>query len=533
MGQGCRLRPMRFPGARALALLLSVSMPHEVRAQWTELVAGTEASRYLHAAQLTGLWGGEATGLRPYGPAVIDRWKRDSVARHPWASRFNRRTRWISILRPQLQGTYARGDFPWIQDDGPVWQGLGATTTASAGIALRIGPLSARLEPVVFRSGNQPFPLLGDTARRPSPFLDALRPYGIDLPQRFGRGTYQRVDAGQSEIRLDLKGLAVGVSTGTRMWGPGLRHGMLLSEQAPGIPHLFLGTSRAWRSPLGRLSGLLFYGKGTPSGFQPPIDTADRLISGAIAIWRPPTSEAFEFGVGRLYHKFWTGSELSARTFTAPFGSFFTDRQTYAAGEADNQLLTVFARLRSPEDGFEVYGEFGRNDRGYDARDIVLEPDHNSAWLIGFAKASRVAQPTFWLVRGDLVNGRIGSISRLNRAQAFFYEHYPITTGHTQRGQLLGSPLLERTGGAELAVDRYMRSGRIGLLLTSRAMPTEAFEGELSSRVRTQWAVETSLLRFVGRSDVLLRGGYILDVNRWPGLNGRASYLSLSTRVGL
>jgi hypothetical protein len=49
---------------------------------------------------------------------------------------------------------------------------------------------------------------------------------------------------------------------------------------------------------------------------------------------------------------------------------------------------------------------------------------------------------------------------------------------------------------------------------------------------RTQWALEGSAVRLVGRTDITVRGGYVLDMNRTPGRDAHATYLSVGTRWG-
>jgi hypothetical protein len=514
-------------------LLSTVLIPAPLHAQWAELTSGTEASQYLYAMQLRGWWSGESSALRPFTLGATRRWMRDSVPVHPWQSRFTTTPRRVELLRPAVMVTYAAGDFPWSYNDGAEWRGLGLTTTGTVGVSMHMGPLSLRLEPVFFHSQNRDFVLDGGTSRGVNPFVDAARPRFIDLPQQFGRRPYARLDPGQSELRLDLGPFTAGLSTMNRSWGPGLRHSLLFTGNAPGIPHLFVGTSDAWRTPIGRLSGQVYYGKASPSGFEPVSPGRYRLVTGLVGSWQPRSGRGFEIGAARLYHKFWPADGFSAKTLTAPFGSFFTDVQIYFGGEADNQLLSAFTRWRSEAQSFEVYAEFGRNDRSLDVRDVLVEPEHNSAWIAGFAKRLDRQDDAFWLIRGDVANGRIGSISRLNRPQAFFYEHAPVTQGHTQRGQLLGTSLLERTGGLELSVDRYGQGGRFGVMLTSRAMPDGSGEGQVRAIARTQWALESTGVRFIGNHEISVRAGYVLDVNRQPTRDARSAYLSVGSRWSL
>lgn len=521
---------------RALAGFLfwtGCAMP--LSAQWGELTIGAEAEQYLRAMQLRGVWGGEASAIRPYGPQPVRRWMRDSLSLHPWSARFRADSGMVHrvhLLRPMVMVNGTFGDFPWGFNDGALWQGMGLTTAASVGVSAHWRWISLRVEPLFFRAQNGNFTLAGDTTRGINAFVDQQRPGSIDLPQRFGRTPYQRVDPGQSELRFDIGPFAAGVSTMPQVWGPGMRHALFLTGTGPGIPHLFLGTSRAWRTPAGRLSGKLLYGKAKPSGFEPSVAVRDRLVSGLVASWQPPSGRRVEIGVARFYHHFWPEGGFRLKYLSLPFGSLFKDVQIYEGGPADNQLASVFFRWRAEDDGFEVYGEFGRTDRSIDARDVALEPEHNAAWLAGFSRLFGLSASSFWLVRGDVANGRIGSITRLSRGQSTIYDHSPITQGHTVRGQLLGTYLLERTGGLEVSVDRYARWGRVGGVLTQRAMPEDLSEGVRAAAARSQWAVEGSATRFVGKHDLFMRAGLVLDVNRRPGTDATAKFLALGVRMG-
>ena len=317
-----------------------------------------------------------------------------------------------------------------------------------------------------------------------------------------------------------------------QFWGPGIAHSLILTANAPGIPRLFVGTSRAIVTPIGRINAQLLYGKLTPSGYEPTVAKRDRFGSGLVASWQPPSGRGFELGLIRFYHRFWPDGGLRVADLTVPFGSFFNDLQVYRGGPADNQLVSVFARLRGEESGFEVFGEFGRTDRAIDVRDLSLEPEQNSAWTIGAAKSMQDARGVLYLIRAEYANGRISSIQRLARGQATFYEHSPITQGHTQQGQLLGTPLLERTGGLEIGIDRWAPWGRAGVTLIQRAMPSDLSESVSVQTARSQWYTEANAVRFVGRNEVFARTGVVLDLNRRPGSDEKNIYLQLGARYG-
>jgi len=136
------------------------------------------------------------------------------------------------------------------------------------------------------------------------------------------------------------------------------------------------------------------------------------------------------------------------------------------------------------------------------------------------------------MLRSELVNGRITELQGIGRGQATFYEHAPIAQGHTERGQLLGSFLLERAGGVELAVNRWTPQGRSGLSVMYRAMPGDLSGVVQGETARSQWYAEASAVRFVGSHEIFARAGVVFDLNRTSNRDARNTYLNLGLRLG-
>jgi len=125
------------------------------------------------------------------------------------------------------------------------------------------------------------------------------------------------------------------------------------------------------RTPVGRLSARAVYGKLSQSNEAPDSPDRDRFGSGLIASWQPPSGKGFEFGFARFYHREWGVHGRALGDLTVPLGSFFNDAGLSSGGVADNQLAALFMRWSAEDDGFEVFGEFGRNDRSADTRDLT------------------------------------------------------------------------------------------------------------------------------------------------------------------
>jgi hypothetical protein len=127
----------------------------------------------------------------------------------------------------------------------------------------------------------------------------------------------------------------------------------------------------------------------------------------------------------------------------------------------DNQLASLFARWAFPARGVEANLEVFREDHNWDFRDFAEEPENNSAILasvraITHRSASRLAVLTFEYFDGD-----IRPIAQV-RAQGYLYSHGYLRQGHTERGQLLGTPIgVGAIAGARVAWERFTSTGSL------------------------------------------------------------------------
>lgn len=495
---------------------------------WPEYVNGSEWDRYLRALAVRDTARADGWTVRTFAPHETAARARMMPAAHPWAMRLGAAASSprLTLLRPSLSATYNSG-FAWGTNDGAVWQGRGATTWATAGATARWRGTYGRLAPVVAWTSN------GGYALRPPAGPD---PYGatvtgIDLPQRFGDAPRGTIDPGESFVGVAIGPFDAALSTAHVGWGPGIAHPMLLGTNAAGFPHLRIGTSRPIGTPIGRFATQLLYARLAQSDFAEPSRFSSRRGAGIIVGWQP--TRDLEVGVARFYLRPATGP-FGLDDLTAPFGSTFYNPDTTNEIVVDNQMASVFARARLPRAGMEIFGEFVKNDRAKDFRDLALEPEHNGAWLLGVLHATR-PDPTagFWATRLEIVNARPSRIQALGRGQALLYAHSRLVQGHTQRGQLLGTPLAEQSGGAEFAVDRWTRRGRMGVAIVERQLPDDTGLGMAPGAERSQWDFGADVTLFVGRADVRLQTGYVHDFNRLPGKDAGNLYVRVGWRAAL
>jgi len=506
------LLALLVPGAPCVAAAQTASR------SWAEMTAGSELESYLRALQVA--------GKAPAYPVSVRGWsavERDSIvpraSEHPWIARFRTPARGggvrAALIRPELELVENTG-FPYGADDGAVWAGKGLTIAVSGGFELRAGALSVVVDPVFFRAENAAFALEPVPATvRGAPYNEPVTPGTIDLPQRFGPGAYQRFDPGQSTVRLDLFGFAIGATTASESWGPAITSPVILGNNAAGFPRLFAGTARPLNVGIGRVHGRWFAGQLGQSDWS-PTDTAGgkRLAAGIVVVFQPRGLENVELGISRFFHRFWPKDGVRASDFFIPFEGFLKqglrnkDDPSAPGGTPDNQLASFFARVALPGSGVEIYGEYGREDHSWNIRDLAGEPDHISAYTLGVMRAwTDASAGVLTTMRAEVTNARVTAIAR-GRGEGLLYEHSPLVQGHTQYGQLLGSPAVRGGSGATLAFDRWSSAGRVSVSFTRTGRAGEA-EGGLGRGATS--ALTLDLLRFRGRLDFTARLGAVFQ----------------------
>lgn len=447
------------------------------------ITAGGEMDNYLRYLQSLGKVPVTSWSLRQFSPRTVDTLvTADSM--HPWA-----RSRMFASVRqragasvlPVVASARFNSAYPFGSNDGPVWAGRGATVALQGGFAWRRGALTVVADPMVFAAQNTSFRLQYNGFTDQRRFEDRDFVGNVDRPQRFGDRAYARFDPGESTVRLDAFGVGVGITTAEQTWGPATTFPVVLGNNAPGIPHVFVGTNHPTSIHIGRVQAQVVYGFEQQSSWSPvtgPSTYTDathagrtRFMSGIVGTFSPGAIPGLEIGALRFFHQAWFGN-LTASEIKAPFEGLVKSSLPTAnvPGIDDrdalkNQLASVFMRWVLPHSGFEVYGEYGHEDHNYDLRDLIEEPDHSRIAMVGMRKAFPHADGTFSALRAELFDGYAPTLER-HRGQGLIYVHNPLRQGHTQDGQLLGANAgVGAPGGQTLAYDSYTAHGRTTLYI--------------------------------------------------------------------
>jgi hypothetical protein len=209
-------------------------------------------------------------------------------------------------------------------------------------------------------------------------------------------------------------------------------------------------------------------------------------------------------------------------------------RQLSGPSANSNQLAEVFARFAPPGRGFEIYGEFGREDWVADVRDALLEPDHDAAYTVGFARAWVAADSQkITILRGEVLNSRISHLKQ-GKDQSPWYIHVEQANGHTERGQVLGSAGAFGGGASNVAVDRYTPAGRTTIrwdrIVRATFLPFPV-ELPVSSRTDVLHAIGVERARFIGRGELTATGTFVKEFNRYFASDARNVNVSVSYRL--
>ncbi len=488
---------------------------------WTAASVGSEEENYLRVLQVAGIARQRPWSVRPFGPGELRGLVTSGVS-HPWAARITADTQRATPLRARFAslggsaGIAVNTTTPFSMNDGAIWTGRGPTAYARYGAMADWQPatwatLSVRAEPMAFWASNLRVGIVPNGAPGALRFGDALEPTVIDEPQRFGTRPYARFDPGQSTVRLDVLGAAIGFSTANQWWGPTLIDPQILGDNASGFPHLFVGTSRPTNIGFGTLHFRLEAGRLAQSAYSPmPADSAYRSAAGGTAVLTINGVPGLEIGGSRFFHDRWDGASSALSRIKEPLGQFFGSSYTV---QNSNQLASVFGRWVLAPAHVEVWGEYMRNDAAANSRDLVVEPDHDAGFTVGTRRVWQRRDGAIAALRVEWLNDQITHLDRV-RVQVRPYQHFPIRQGHTEVGQVLGSAGAQGGSSTTIGYDRYLRDGRWTVEAARRVVQSSLAEGSPERQWDVLYYMRAERLRFGKHADLFTGVSLMPELNR-------------------
>ncbi|MDB5111718.1 MAG: hypothetical protein JWR67_2832 [Mucilaginibacter sp.] len=425
-------------------------------------VGTTAIEDYYRRAQLLGAADTNVSfTVRPVFPDLIN--KRTTVFYPDSSERrynlMNAKSSWqsddkklkISLLPLNLQ-TQFNSAYPYGWNDGAMIPAKGLQTLISAGVFAQFGPLTIQLRPEFVSAQNSN--LTFDPKAYDVIFARYYDIYNnIDLPVRFGTSSYTRAYWGQSSIRLNYKSLSFGLSTENLWWGPGIQSSLLMSNTAPGFPHLTLNTLRPLKTPIGSFEGQIIAGGLRNSGFPPlepdhyyfgtdlyvPKPNNWRYLAGIVITWQPKWVPGLFLGYDKTSQTY--GKDLSGLKDYLPL--FSPVKKTSAPDNSLNQpdqLSAVFMRWLWTQEHAEIYFEWGQYNNTQDLMQTLLAPNNSRAYIFGVRKLLpfKKSDNENILIGVEVTQLQENSISNIKNGTEW-YVSQSIRQGYTNYGQELGA----------------------------------------------------------------------------------------------
>lgn len=445
---------------------------------------------------------------------------------HPWSARMPQLSGGIWGLTPLGARITENSAFPSGQNDGLMWQGKGVSSLWEGGVHWRRGRFEVTLRPQYAWSSNASFELAPVLAPAHSKYANAWHPRTatgrgsyLDVPQRMGPDDYSELSWGESSIRLRAGGWALGASNEHMWWGPAQRNPIILSDNAPGFKHGFLGTVRPVKVPGGQAEVRWIWGglKGSRWTDSVPGDST-RYVTGIVAAYHPSPVRGLAIGATRVFQMYVPPGGIATKDlFLVVQGVTKSTQVTDSNPEGNDdrdQLLSLFVRYAPPGSGFEAYMEWGRNDHSWDIRDLLMEPEHSSASTIGVQKVFRLEGSRALRTAVEWTNLQ-RTLTQLVRPPASWYTHSRIREGWTAEGQFLGGGIGTGSTAQALWSDLFTPWGRVGFLAQRVARDNDAlyanFAGDPHDRERHQIELTGQLSALVFWRGLEVEGAFGLE----------------------
>ena len=372
-------------------------------------------------------------------------WKSSSEIEN-WFTRGIERSIKLKIYGPEWFNSYNTAA-PYGQNDGALWQGKGYNTSFTAGARLEGYGFEMTVKPQVSFSQNLGFDTLGNVYGNN---YGVFFGHNIDLVERYGDKDFWNFDWGDTDLRYTWRTLTFGTGFQSPWLGVSWLNPMLGSNNAATYPKVDAGLRKTkiylpfcnWY--IGDIEGRVLVGMLKQSEYyNVTSDYTYRMVTAMSASYSPSFIQGFTFGLNRIFMTKWKTENLKyiARLFTNSRGN------ATGTGNDEDQKFSIFADWQFPKIGFEVYGEFGRDDF---SSNEDTNPFHTAIYTIGAKQSVPIKLTKLfpkWENAIDLTSEIIFEWNNFEMSQDFqlqwqylgYYAHGSISQGYTNKGQILGA----------------------------------------------------------------------------------------------
>ena len=488
---------------------------------WIGALAGLASAPRAARAQCPAADSGSERRLAYVGSAIDDSLRtatltgacgaRGSLIRSSLSLTAAPRAAW-SLLDPVVSSAW-NSRIPVSQNDGAAWAGRGATTTIMLGARASYRTLRLVVAPQLVTSANAPFPILASGNPRRSDFASPFHSgaFSADLPLRFGTRRYTRIDPGESALELERPSFAVGVTSASQWWGPGIRNALVMSNNAAGIPRAYARTARPVHTPLGAFEAQWMIGGLTESPFFDADPRNDmRSLNAAVVTLRFAADTGLTIGAARSVYAAVRNPGGIPSHFADVLLDWHRPSGSGLASDASDQVYSLFARWVVPAAGLAAHVEWAKPRLPASLRDEIVAPQSGQGYTMGLEWARSIDSRTRVRVQGEVT--MLEQTPLTPAADAFsFYASRAVPQGYTQEGQVIGASIGPGSSSQYLGFDAFRGRWQLGVDLG-----------------RIRWEDEAFYRAFpAGLSH------YAHDVSIFAGLRGRYDSRHLSVDAGI
>ena len=388
---------------------------------------------------------------------------------------------------------------PYNRNNGSMITNRGYQQLISAGIFFEIGPLSIQLKPENIYAENKNY----DGFWEGHYDITWARRYILwnrtDTPERFGETAYKKTTFGQSSVRLNYKALSIGLSSENIWWGPSIRNGVMMSNNAQGFNHITFNTRRPIKTAIGNFEFQLVTGRLEPSGFDPP--STDRTNAGT-KLFVPKINQLGKTGDWRFFQgysftyspKWISGLHLGLIRWTQMYGALFEGKYWWINNNPiddrfngtsigwfpifnnflrkndkiepyeteTDQAASGFFRWVWEDSKAEIYGEFNHNDSKFNFRDLLSDSDHSRAVTLGIIKIFDSKKNNSQLEFHWEWTQMEQTASRLVRNAGSWYMHGRVYHGYTNNGEVMGAGIGPGSNSQYFSLAKLSTNQRFG-----------------------------------------------------------------------
>lgn len=378
------------------------------------------------------------------------------------------------VYMPVVKMT-ANSAVPYGENNEAAWYGKGINTELEGGFWITSDYLTITFRPQIVYQQNLDFDIprfIPEDENGNIRYVAEGIGNTIDRPFRFGPSSFQTFSLGYSSVRAHFRNIEAGISTEPLWWGANVKYPLIMSNNAPGMPHFFFGTRGPLKIPyVGSFEFKYFGGFPKDSDYfdQDVQYQYDRFMNGINLSYSPFFAPNIHFGWTRAVHTYMIDGGLTSEDLGLIFDPFLLKNFEKTRGPISiikprNHLTSLYARWVWPESEMEIYGEYFRDDFAYDMRDLLMEPRHNSGYAFGFQKLIFAPLAHFYRVNVEFTNMTPSNLEVV-RPQNYFYTDRLVRQGHTNQGQLIGAAIGPGSNSQFLGVDAYFDTGRVGIFM--------------------------------------------------------------------